>query len=116
MQPTPAERDPKWCLASCRQRDGDRPEPFSSPSAVRLVERRGGSCTSRTDPSSRAYLLDGLARQLVDDCDYDYDYDYDYDHRIPGLTGAINAVLEANRRRPCVRARAGGGSSADLSG
>ena len=65
----------------------------------------GGPHPRRTDPPDWPNLLQELARQFDDGRVYDRD--------IPSPTGALDAVLEAYRRRAYVRARAHGGAFAD---
>jgi hypothetical protein len=107
MQPKPRGRIPKWCSPSCRQRAWEQARAATSGlSAVRVVERRVEVRTPAA-PTRRDWpgLLQELARQLDDSRVYDRD--------IPGLTEALNAVLEAYGRRPYVRTRARGDSSFD---
>jgi hypothetical protein len=92
-------RLPKWCSSSCRQRAWEQARAAASGlSAVRIVERRVEVPTPAT-PTRRdwAPLLQELARQLGDGRIYDRD--------IPELTVALDAVLQAFRRHPGVRAR-----------
>jgi hypothetical protein len=110
MQPKPRGRIPKWCSPSCRQRAWEQARAATSGlSAVRVVERRVEVRTPAS-PTRRDWpgLLQELARQLDDGRVYDRD--------IPGLTEALNAVLEAYSRHPYVRTRARGDSSVDPRG
>jgi hypothetical protein len=70
-----------------------------------VVERRWRSTPPPHRPAGLAKLLQELARQFDDGRVYDRD--------IPSPTGALDAVLEAYRRRAYVRARAHGGAFAD---
>jgi hypothetical protein len=110
MQPKPRGRIPKWCSASCRQRAWEQARAATSGlSAVRVVERRV-QVRAPASPTRRDWpeLLHQLARQLDDGRIYDRD--------LPGLTAALNAALEAYRRRPYVRTRTRTGSFTDAWG
>jgi len=70
-------------------------------SAIRVVERRV-EVHSPAAPTRRRWpaLLQDLGRQLYDGRVYDRD--------LPELAAALNAVLEAYNRRPCVRSQRAG--------
>src|SRR3954453_21335181 len=90
-------RLPKWCTPSCRQRAWEQSRAAASGlSAVRGVERRVQVLVP-TAPTRRdwARLLQDLASQLDDGRVYDRD--------LLSLSGALNAVFDAYRRRTCVR-------------
>jgi hypothetical protein len=99
MQPKDRGRIPKWCSPACRQRAWEQARAAASGlSAVRVVERPVEVRTPAT-PTRRdwAPILHELARQLDDGRIYDRD--------LAGLATALNAVLEAYRRRLFVRDR-----------
>jgi hypothetical protein len=107
MQPKPRGRIPKWCSPSCRQRAWEQARAATfGLAAVRVIERRVEVRTPAA-PTRRDWpdMLHELARQLDDGRVYDRD--------LPGPTGALDAVLEAYRRRAYVRTRAHGGAFAD---
>lgn len=102
---TPGRRGPipKWCSATCRHRAWEQARAAASDrSAVQVVERRVE--ISRPVTLTRrdwARLLDELARQLDDGPVYDRD--------LRELASALDAVLQAYRRRPYVRDRTAAG-------
>jgi hypothetical protein len=96
---TPRSRGPipKWCSATCRHRTWEQTRAASSGrSAVDVVERRVEVPVPVT-PIRREWpaLLGELARQIDDSRIYDRD--------LLDLSEALNAVLEAFRRRPYAR-------------
>ena len=100
MQPKARGRIPKWCSPSCRQRAWEQARAAESGlAAVKVVERRVEVAVAAA-PTRRdwARLLHDLARQLDDGRVYDRD--------LADLSVALNAVLDAFRRRPHVRVRA----------
>ena len=98
---TPGSRGPipKWCSTTCRHRAWEQTRAAASGrAAVRVVERRVEVAVPLT-PTRRDWpqLLHELTRQLGDARIYDRDL-------VP-LANALNAVLDAYRRRPFVRDR-----------
>jgi hypothetical protein len=107
---TPRSRGPipKWCSATCRHRAWEqRRAAASGRAAVRVVERRVEVAVPLI-PTRHDWpqLLAELARQLDDGRVYDRDL-------VP-LATALNAVLDAYRRRPFVRDRSRGSGFALL--
>src|SRR5215218_116310 len=99
MEPKARGRIPKWCSASCRQRAWEQARAAESGlAAVKVVERRVEVAVAAA-PTRRdwARLLHDLARQLDDGRVYDRD--------LADLSVALNAVLDAYRRRPHVWVR-----------
>lgn len=96
---TPHSRGPipKWCSSACRHRAWEQARAAASGrAAVQVVERRVEVPTRQ--PLARRdwpQALRELAQQLDDGRIYDRD--------LPGLSMALNAVLEAYKRRPNVR-------------
>lgn len=100
MQPKARGRIPKWCSPSCRQRAWEQARAAQSGlAAVTVVERRVEVAVPAA-PTRRDWprLLHDLARQL--------DHGRVYDRDLAELAVALDAVLEAYRRRPHVRVRA----------
>ena len=90
---------PKWCSATCRHRAWEQARAAASNrSAVQVVERRV-EISRPAVPTRRDWprLLDELVRQLDDGRVYERD--------LRDLASALDAVLQAYRRRPYVRDR-----------
>lgn len=86
---------PKWCSATCRHRAWEQTRAAASGrTAVQVVERRI-KIPVPLEPTRRDWpaLLGELTRQLDDGRIYDRD--------LPGLSRALQPVLEAYRRRAC---------------
>ena len=87
--------DPQWCSATCRHRAWEQTRAAASGrTAVQVVERRI-EIRVPLEPTRRDWptLLGELTRQLDDGRIYDRD--------LPGLSRALQPVLEAYRWRAC---------------